>query len=202
MVATSVALPFAATGHWLSGLPRARRLAAEVTIDALLLDRDGTLVVDVPYNGNPAKVVPVPGAKPALDRLRTAGLRLAIVSNQSGIARGLLTLAQVDAVNERVEELLGPFDAVLVCPHGPDDGCACRKPEPGMLHKAMAALGTEPARCVLIGDIGADVDAALAAGIRPVLVPTGVTRSEEVAAAPTVATDLAGAVDLVLGGAQ
>jgi histidinol-phosphate phosphatase family protein len=202
MVATSVALPFAATGHWLSGLPRARRLAAEVTIDAVLLDRDGTLVVDVPYNGNPAKVVPVPGAKPALDRLRTAGLRLAIVSNQSGIARGLLTLAQVDAVNERVEELLGPFDAVLVCPHGPDDGCACRKPEPGMLYKAMAELGTEPARCVFIGDIGADVDAALAAGIRPVLVPTGVTRSEEVAAAPMVATDLAGAVDLVLGGAR
>ena len=200
MVATSVALPFAATGHWLAGLPRARRLAAEITVDAVLLDRDGTLVVDVAYNGDPTKVAPVPGAKFALDRLRQAGIRLAIVTNQSGIARGLLTQAQVDAVNERVEELLGPFDAVVVCPHGPDDGCTCRKPEPGMLQKAMAELGTEAARCALIGDIGADITAALAAGIRPVLVPTGVTRAEEVAAAPAVATDLAAAVDLLMGG--
>jgi histidinol-phosphate phosphatase family protein len=199
MVSTSLALPLVATGHWLAGLARARRLAAAVAIDAVLLDRDGTLVVDVPYNGDPTKVAAVPGARPALDRLRAAGVRLAVVSNQSGIARGLLTQAQVDAVNERVEELLGPFDAVLTCPHGPDDGCRCRKPEPGMLHKAMAELGTEAARCALIGDIGADVEAALAAGIRPILVPTGVTRAEEVAAAPNVATDLSAAVDMVMG---
>ncbi|CAN5134432.1 HAD-IIIA family hydrolase [soil metagenome] len=199
MAATSVALPFAATGHWLAGLPRARRLARATTIDAVLLDRDGTLIVDVPYNGDPARVEVVPGAARALDRLREAGARLAIVSNQSGIARDLLTQAQVDAVNERVEDLLGPFDAVLTCPHAPDYGCTCRKPEPGMLHKAMAELGTEPARCALIGDIGADIEAALAAGIRPILVPTHVTRPEEVTAAPTVAADLASAVDLVLG---
>jgi beta-phosphoglucomutase-like phosphatase (HAD superfamily) len=68
-----------------------------------------------------------------------------------------------------------------------------------MLHKAMAELGTEPARCTLIGDIGADVEAGLSAGIRPILVPTGVTRAEEVASAPVVAPDLASAVDLVLG---
>ena len=199
MVATSVVLPFAATRHWLAGLPRARHLSRGVAVDAVLLDRDGTLVVDVPYNGDPSKVRTVPGAGQALDRLRGAGVRLAIVSNQSGIARGLLTQAQVDAVNQRVEELLGPFDAVLTCPHAPDDGCTCRKPEPGMLRKAMAELGTEPARCALIGDIGADIEAALAAGIRPILVPTAVTRPEEVAAAPAVATDLADAVHLVLG---
>ena len=199
MVATSVVLPFAATRHWLAGLPRARRLSRAITVDAVLLDRDGTLVVDVPYNGDPSKVRAVPGAGKALARLRGAGVRLAIVSNQSGIARGVLTQAEVDAVNERVEELLGPFDAVLTCPHAAGDGCTCRKPEPGMLQKAMAELGTEPARCALIGDIGADVEAALAAGIRPVLVPTAVTRPEEVATAPTVATDLAEAVRLVLG---
>ncbi len=165
---------------------------------AVLLDRDGTLVVDVPYNGDPSLVAPVPGARAALDRLRAAGLPLAVVSNQSGVARGLLTSAQVAAVNARVAELLGPFDAVLVCEHGPDDGCACRKPRPGLVLEAARQLGVDPAACVLVGDIGSDVDAALAAGAQPVLVPTEVTRPDEVAAAPAVVADLAAAVDVVL----
>jgi D-glycero-D-manno-heptose 1,7-bisphosphate phosphatase len=165
---------------------------------AVLLDRDGTLVVDVPYNGDPSRVAPVPGARAALDRLRAAGLPLAVVSNQSGVARGLLTSAQVAAVNARVAELLGPFDAVLVCEHGPDDGCACRKPRPGLVLEAARQLGVDPAACVLVGDIGSDVDAALAAGAQPVLVPTEVTRPDEVAVAPAVVADLAAAVDVVL----
>jgi histidinol-phosphate phosphatase family protein len=165
----------------------------------VLLDRDGTLVVDVPYNGDPAQVVPVEGAAAALARLREAGIPTAVVSNQSGIARGLLTRAQVDEVNARVEQLLGPLGPVFVCEHGPDDGCACRKPAPGMVLAAAEALGVEPAQCALIGDIGADVGAALAAGARPVLVPTPVTRREEVEAAPEVAADLGAAVDLLLG---
>lgn len=165
---------------------------------AVLFDRDGTLVVDVPYNGDPEQVVPVPGARRALVRLRAAGLPLAVVSNQSGVARGLLTSDQVHAVNARVADLLGPFDAVLVCEHGPDDGCGCRKPRPGLVLEAASRLGVDPARCVLVGDIGADVEAARTAGARPVLVPTAVTRPEEVAAAPEVVADLAAAVDLVL----
>jgi histidinol-phosphate phosphatase family protein len=206
MVATSAVLPPAATWHRATGRRRARRLAAvgpAPLVDAVLLDRDGTLVVDVPYNGDPDLVAPVPGAREALDRLRAAGIRLAVVTNQSGIGRGTLTVAQVDAVHERLAELLGPFDAVLVCPHGPDDGCDCRKPRPAMVRKAAAELGVEPGRCALIGDIGSDVDAALAAGVRPILVPTPVTRPEEVAAAPEVAPNLAAAVDrLVPGGAR
>jgi D-glycero-D-manno-heptose 1,7-bisphosphate phosphatase len=166
---------------------------------AVLFDRDGTLVVDVPYNGDPAKVTPMPGAAQALARLREAGVPTAVVSNQSGIARGVLTRAEVDAVNARVEELLGPLGPILVCEHGPDDGCGCRKPAPGMVLEAARALGVEPAQCALIGDIGADVGAALAAGARPVLVPTPVTRTEEVASAPEVAADLVAAVDLLLG---
>jgi len=164
----------------------------------VLFDRDGTLVVDVPYNGDPTRVRPVPGARDALERLRTAGLPLAIVSNQSGVARGLLTSDQVAAVNDRVAELLGPFDAVLVCEHGPEDGCACRKPRPGLVVEAARRLGVDPSSCVFVGDIGSDVEAGLAAGARPVLVPTAVTRQEEVAAAPEVAPDLDAAVDLVL----
>ncbi len=172
---------------------------------AVLLDRDGTLILDVPYNGDPDLVQPLPGARAALDRLREAHIPLAVVSNQSGIARGLLRVAQVDAVNARVEELLGPLGPVLYCPHGPADGCACRKPAPGMVLAAADALGVDPSDCALVGDIGADVGAATAAGARAVLVPTAVTRPEEVDAARTagvpVADDLASAVSLLLGNA-
>ncbi|MDI3330875.1 MAG: HAD-IIIA family hydrolase [Micrococcus sp.] len=164
----------------------------------MLFDRDGTLVHDVPYNGDPDRVAPVDQAAAALARVRAAGLRTAVVSNQSGVARGLITRDQVDAVNARVEELLGPFDSWQVCPHGPADGCGCRKPRPGMVLAAAAALGVRPEECVLIGDIGADVEAAQAAGARSVLVPTAVTRPEEIADAPATAPDLAAAVDMVL----
>ena len=167
--------------------------------EAVLLDRDGTLVVDVPYNGDPGRVVPAPGARQALDRLRHAGVPVAVVSNQSGIARGLVTPEQVDAVNRRVEELLGPIGPWLVCPHGPGDGCRCRKPAAGLVEAAAAALGVPPERCAVIGDIGADMQAARAAGARGVLVPTPATRADEVAAAPEVAPDLPSAVDLLLG---
>jgi histidinol-phosphate phosphatase family protein len=165
---------------------------------AALLDRDGTLVEDVPYNGNPDEVRPVPGAREALDRLRAAGLRLGVVSNQSGVARGLLSLEQVRRVNARVEELLGPFDTWHYCPHGPDDACDCRKPAPGMVLAAARALGVPADRCVMVGDIGADVAAGLAAGAAAVLVPTPITRAEEVAAAPVVVADLAAAADWIL----
>ncbi|MET0728733.1 MAG: HAD-IIIA family hydrolase [Acidimicrobiales bacterium] len=201
MVATSVVLPLAAAGHWLTGRRRARRLTAGQTrtaVDAVLFDRDGTLVVDVPYNGDPDRVRPVPGAREALDRLRAYGIRVAVVSNQSGIARGVITPHQAESVSARVAELLGPFDAVLTCPHGPDDGCECRKPRPGMVVRAAADLGVEPGRCAVVGDIGSDVAAATAAGAMPILVPTAATRHDEVDAAPTVVPNLAAAVDLLL----
>ncbi|MEH1030166.1 HAD-IIIA family hydrolase [Micromonospora profundi] len=164
----------------------------------MLLDRDGTLIEDVPYNGDPEKVRPVPGARAALDRLRAAGLRLAVVTNQSGLARGFFSEEQMRAVHARVEELLGRFDAWLVCPHDDADGCDCRKPAPGLVHAAAQELGTSASRCVLVGDIGRDVAAALAAGAAGVLVPTPVTRPEEIAAAGWVAGDLPSAVEEIL----
>ncbi|MBG6182465.1 HAD superfamily hydrolase (TIGR01662 family) [Arthrobacter sp. CAN_A214] len=169
---------------------------------AVLFDRDGTIVVDVPYNGDPELVREVEGARQVLDALREAGVPVGVVTNQSGIARGLLTRGQVDAVNARVEELLGPFQVWEVCPHGAGDGCACRKPEPGMVLSASRRLGIDPSNVALIGDIGADVDAAVAAGARGVLVPTGVTRPEEVEAAELVAPDLSGALELLWREAQ
>ena len=90
---------------------------------AVIFDRAGTLVIDVPYNGDPKLVEPFADARQALDRLRERGLPLAVVSNQSGVARGLIDEEQVRAVNARVDELLGPFAVWLYCPHGPDDAC-------------------------------------------------------------------------------
>jgi HAD superfamily hydrolase (TIGR01662 family) len=183
-----------------SGVGRLRNrsaLAGRLT-DAILFDRDGTLIRDVPYNGDPAAVTAMPGARAALDRLRAAGLRVGVITNQSGVARGLLTTEQVDAVNRRVEELLGPFDTWQVCPHDERAGCGCRKPAPGMIEAAARALGTEPARCVVVGDIGADMRAAAAAGALGVLVPTPVTRLDEVAAAPVQVRNLAVAADWIL----
>jgi histidinol-phosphate phosphatase family protein len=171
-------------------------------IRAVLFDRDGTLVADVPYNGDPELVVAMPGAREAVARLRAAGVATAVVTNQSGLARGRVRPEQVEAVNRRIEELLGPLGPWLVCPHGPDDGCRCRKPAPGLVEAAARALGVAPSDCVVIGDIGADVQAASAAGARSVLVPTAATRTEEVAAAPEVAPDLGAAVDLLLGPAR
>ncbi len=203
MSLTSASIPFAAVFHRARGELRAigeRPLrAADVSVSAVLFDRDGTLIVDVPYNRDPGLVRPVVHARQALRMLRAAGIASAVISNQSGIARGLVTPEQVDAVNARLEALLGPLGPWAWCPHGPDDGCDCRKPAPGLVLRAAAALGVEPSRCALIGDIGADVEAARAAGARGVLVPNARTRPEEVARAPEIAPNLGAAVDLLIG---
>ncbi|NEK59074.1 HAD-IIIA family hydrolase [Geodermatophilus sabuli] len=201
MSLTSAAIPPLATWHWLRGVVRHRRVRPWRGLpDLVLFDRDGTLVRDYPYNGDPEFVKPVPGAREAVDALRARGVRIGVVSNQSGVARGLITRDQVDACMARLAELLGPFDTVQVCPHGPDDGCSCRKPAPGMVKAACAELDVDPARCVVIGDIGADVEAAAAAGAVGILVPTPVTRKAEVAAAPRRAATLTEAVGDVLAG--
>jgi histidinol-phosphate phosphatase family protein len=103
----------------------------------------------------------------ALDRLRAAGLPLAVVSNQSGVGRGYITLQQVDAVNRRVDQLLGPFAGFFICPHAPEDGCDCRKPQPKLILEAARAMNVVPQRCVVIGDRDSDVEAAVRAGAIP-----------------------------------
>jgi D-glycero-D-manno-heptose 1,7-bisphosphate phosphatase len=142
----------------------------------------------------------MPHARAALDAVRALGLPVGVVSNQSGVARGLLTREAVEAVQQRIEELLGPFDLWAVCPHGPADRCGCRKPAPGLIHAACAELGVDPRRVAVLGDIGSDMDAARAAGARGVLVPTPLTLPRETAAAAESAPDLAAAVRGLLGG--
>lgn len=197
---TSPLIPPLATYHWLRGLWRWRK--AQKLPAAVLFDRDGTLLDDVPYNADPERVRPLPGAREALDRLRSRGIALGLISNQSGVGRGLIPAAGAEAVMSRTVELLGPFDHVAYCPHAPEAGCDCRKPAPGLVLGAASALGVHPDQCLVIGDIGADVEAARAAGARALLVPNGVTRPEEVAAAPAVARSLSEAVDMVLGRAR
>jgi HAD superfamily hydrolase (TIGR01662 family) len=198
MAVTSALVPPAAVAWRAAGTLRCR-LRRPDRPTAVLFDRDGTLVHDVPYNGDADAVRLVPGARAAVERARAAGLAVGLITNQSGIGRGLITARQATAVNQRVEALVGPLDVVVLCPH--DDGarCRCRKPAPGMVLDAARMLDTTPARCWVVGDIGADVAAAHAAGARAVLVPTPRTLPHEVATAPLVAPDLGRALDLVVG---
>jgi histidinol-phosphate phosphatase family protein len=130
--------------------------------------------------------------------LKEAGLAVGVITNQSGIGRDMISADEVAAVNKRIDELLGPFDTWQVCPHTNADGCACRKPAPGLILAAAAELGVAPSQVVVIGDIGSDIDAAEAAGARSVLVPNQQTRADEVRSARTVRSDLLAAVDHVL----
>jgi histidinol-phosphate phosphatase family protein len=197
MIVTSALIPPAACAHRLAGELRTRR-APTGRPAAVLFDRDDTLIADVPYLDDPTLVAPMPGAARVLRRLRAAGIRVGVVSNQSGVARGLISPERLAAVNARVEELLGPFGTWQVCVHGDADGCPCRKPQPGLVRQAAEALGVDPRACVVIGDTGADVAAAEAAGARGILVPTDRTLPEEIRAARQVATDLTHAVKLAM----
>jgi histidinol-phosphate phosphatase family protein len=168
-------------------------------IEAVLFDRDDTITVDDPaFNGDPELVRPVPGAHEAVAQLRAAGIAIGVITNQSGVGRGLITTAQVEAVNARVDELLGPFDTWQYCPHTPADQCTCRKPAAGMVLRAADELDVQPDRIVVIGDTGADVAAAHAAGAAGILIPTARTLPTEVESAPIVLPDLAAAVAVVL----
>jgi len=167
---------------------------------ALLCDRDGTLVTDVPYNDDPALVAPLPGVAAALQRVRAAGIPVGIVTNQRGVALGRITPERLGAVHARVEQLLGPFDVILSCPHDTFDRCTCRKPRPGLILQAARRLHVPVERCAVVGDSWSDVLAARNAGACPILV--GPSRSEaHDGSDPVLAVDdLPAAVDLLLTG--
>ena len=198
MALTSVAIPFAAVYHRVRGRRAARRLVRRAA--AVLFDRDGTLIDDVPVLGDPALVAPMPGAHAALARLRAAGCAVGVITNQSALAEQLFSRDQLAHVHRRVEELLGRIDVWAVCEHGADAGCSCRKPAPGLILDAARRLKVAPGDCVVVGDILSDVLAATAAGARGILVPNPATLGEEVERAPVVAPDLAAAADLIVRG--
>jgi histidinol-phosphate phosphatase family protein len=200
MLATSALIPPVAVVHRIRG-EWAFRAARRDPPLAVLLDRDDTIIEDSPYLRDPGGVRPMPGALDALGRLRRRGLLLAVVTNQSGVAKGLITPDELHAVNGRVDEVLGPFGSWQVCVHDDGDGCKCRKPAPGMVRAAAEELGVDTTRCVLIGDTGGDVDAALSARADAVLVPTERTLGHEISDARVrarVAATLNDAVSMVL----
>jgi len=137
---------------------------------ALFLDRDGTLIEDVGYPRDPRRVYLIPGAAEALVRLGRLGLPQVIISNQSGVNRGLLTRAEAEAVHaEFVRQFAAAgvsFAGAYYCYHAPEEGCLCRKPAPGLLVQAAADLGLDLGRSFMVGDKVIDVEAAVAAGCR------------------------------------
>jgi D-glycero-D-manno-heptose 1,7-bisphosphate phosphatase len=137
-------------------------VSAPVPRRAVILDRDGTIVVDHGYLDDPAKLNLLPGAAEGLRTLHEHGHPLVLVSNQSGVGRGRLTLARVHEINELLGRMLAaagaPLDGIYCCPHAPQEDCACRKPKTGLVLEAAAALGFDPHDCVVIGDKSSDVE--------------------------------------------
>jgi D-glycero-D-manno-heptose 1,7-bisphosphate phosphatase len=162
----------------MSETPAPRRLA--------LLDRDGTIIVDKVHLSDPDRIEFAPGAIEGLRLLRDAGFALVLITNQSGIARGLFDAATLERIHARLASMLAAeglrLEAIYFCPHGPDDGCDCRKPAPGMLRQAMRDLGFGLDEVVMIGDSDADMGAAAAAGVPGVRVAAG--GSGSIGAAP------------------
>jgi D-glycero-D-manno-heptose 1,7-bisphosphate phosphatase len=153
---------------------------------AVFVDRDGTVIEDVGYPSDPDQVRLLDGAADALAQLRAAGFRLVVVSNQSGIGRGLIAPEDAERVHERfVAELAAggvALDAVRYCPHAPEDGCDCRKPAPGLIVAAAAELGIDLSRSFVVGDRESDVEAGRAAGCATILLGTGSSSADHVAA--------------------
>lgn len=178
---------------------------------AVFLDRDGTINVDTHFVRRPEDVRLIPGAAEAIARLNAEGIPVVVVSNQSGIGRGLLTRAEYDAVRARIDELLAlsgaHIDATYICPHAPSpDGtalCQCRKPSTLLFRTAASEKSIDLSRSTFIGDRWRDVAPALELGARGILIPSPDTSAADVERARAelrVADTLGEAVDCVLDG--
>ncbi|HXY29128.1 MAG TPA: HAD family hydrolase [Gemmatimonadaceae bacterium] len=156
-------------------------------VSALFLDRDGTINEDTAHVSKPDNVRLIPGAGEAIARLNAAGIPVIVVTNQSGIGRGLFTVDDYAAVSARIDELLGALgariDATYVCPHAPTDACDCRKPRTQLYSEARDDRGIELARAWFVGDRLRDIEPAAVFGGRGILVPRTSTPEEDIAAA-------------------
>lgn len=169
-----------------------------------IVDRDGVINYDRPdHVKSPEEWEPIPGSLEAVARLNRAGYRVIVVSNQSGLGRGLFGIDTLHAIHEKMERLLkeagGVVDALFFCPHRPDEGCECRKPGTGLFREIAWRYRTRLQAVPVIGDSRRDVDAAIGCGARPILVRTG--RGTETLSeltdcdGVTLFSDLAAAVD-------
>ncbi len=171
---------------------------------AVFLDRDGTITRYVEYCRRPEDLRLLPGAAAAIRRLNDAGRLVVVVTNQSAIGRGWLTVEQLDAIHAKLHRRLRRFgarvDAIYYCPHHPDDGCVCRKPRPGMVLRAARELNVDLSTSFTVGDRLFDVASGQAAGVRSVLLRCGHPAESIDGIVPDhEAPDLAAAVDWILG---
>lgn len=172
----------------------------------VLLDRDGTINVEKEYLSSVESLELLPNAAAGLSALRDLGLGLVVLTNQSGIGRGYFTAETVDGIHRALAALLAAdgvsLDGIYVCPHGPEEGCPCRKPSPGLAEQAARELGFRLADAFVIGDKGADIELGLRVGAITILVRTGYGRQVEAngeANPDYVADDLAGAARTIKG---
>jgi D-glycero-D-manno-heptose 1,7-bisphosphate phosphatase len=147
-------------------------------VKLVILDRDGTINQDSDqYIKSAAEWKPIPGSLQAIARLNQGGWRIAIATNQSGIARGLFDMAALNAIHAEMHRAVslagGRIDAIFFCPHAADSGCECRKPKPGLLREIASRMDVDLAEVPMVGDSLRDIEAAAAAGAKPYLVLTG-----------------------------
>jgi D-glycero-D-manno-heptose 1,7-bisphosphate phosphatase len=179
-----------------------------VPIRHVILDRDGVLNREAPDGGwitRPEDWTWEAGALEGLRLLAAAGLTITVASNQSGVGRGVMDRDAVDRVNDVMlagaEAAGAPIDAVFVCPHGPDEGCPCRKPAPGLIEDAVRFAGVSHDETVVVGDAARDLEAARRAGVRAILVRTGKGRDTEAGLGESgiaVYDDLRGAAEAIV----
>jgi D-glycero-D-manno-heptose 1,7-bisphosphate phosphatase len=178
---------------------------------AIFLDKDHTLIPDLPYNVDPEKISLTPGVDRALPMLQQAGYAIVVVSNQSGVAKGFFPLSALQRVEEKLRHLLAQsgvrLDGFYCCPHHPEGTiaqyafpCTCRKPQPGLLRKAAQELGLDMAHSWMIGDIWSDIEAGRAAGCKTILFTYHTDAAHELKTARPdyVATDFAQVAHIVL----
>jgi D-glycero-D-manno-heptose 1,7-bisphosphate phosphatase len=169
----------------------------------VVLDRDGTIVIDRGYLDDPAGLEFLPGAVDSLRRLNDMGYRLVIVTNQSGVGRGMFSVDRLGEIHDRLAEMMRSagvrLEGIYYCPHTPDAGCSCRKPATGLLFQAASELGFEPSAAIVIGDKMSDVEFGSRAGATTILlsadgVPTGAAVIPDF-----VATDMTQAAQMIYG---
>jgi D-glycero-D-manno-heptose 1,7-bisphosphate phosphatase len=178
-------------------IPRPSEAANKV----IVLDRDGTIVIDRHYLSDPAALEFEPGAAVGLRKMADMGFRLIVITNQSGIARGFFSLAQLEAIHERMHQMLHSIgvrlDGIYSCPHGPEEGCDCRKPNLGLMHRASKELGFDMSKAIVIGDKDSDIEFGRRAGAITVLIAKPGSRPAATTTPDYIVGNLNDAADIV-----
>jgi histidinol-phosphate phosphatase family protein len=175
-----------------------------MTHRAVFVDKDGTLVVDVPYNVDPERIAFAAGAERAIEQLAASGYRVIVVSNQPGAALGFFPEEALKDVEAHLKRSLPALDGFYYCPHLPGSACGCRKPDPGLLERAAREQGVDLAGSWMIGDILDDIEAGRRAGCRTILLDVGNETEWRLTGQRSphhVASDLSEAAEIIAGAA-